>query len=159
MRLFGSVFILSLLITASALTLPVTGTLDIYVVDVEGGNATLVVSPTRESLLIDTGNLAAPVRDAGRIMDAIKDADLHQIDHLLTTHWHLDHFGGMPEINRKIPIHEFIDHGPSVQADPRTEIFLQKTYPALYSKAKHTVVKPGDTIPISGINVTVVSSA
>ena len=70
-------------------------TLDIYVVDVEGGNATLFVSPSGESVLIDTGNGgAAAKRDADRIMAAVKDAGLTQIDHLITTHWHGDHFGG-----------------------------------------------------------------
>ena len=93
-------------------------TLDIYVVDVEGGNATLFVSPSGESLLIDTGNGgAAAVRDADRIMAAVKDAGLTQIDHLITTHWHGDHFGGMAELAKRIPIEQFIDHGPNVQPE------------------------------------------
>src|SRR5947209_3889029 len=71
-----------------------SATLNIYVIDVEGGNATLFVSPSGESLLIDTGNAgAAAARDAGRIMSAAKEAGLHQMDHLITTHWHGDHFG------------------------------------------------------------------
>src|SRR5439155_5757748 len=87
-------------------------TLDVYVVDVEGGNATLLVSPSGESLLIDTGNAgAAAPRDAGRIMAAAKDAGIQQIDHLITTHWHGDHFGGMAELASRISIREFIDHG------------------------------------------------
>src|SRR5438067_7482189 len=66
--------------------------LEIYVIDVEGGNATLFVSPSGESLLIDTGNAgAAAPRDAGRIAAAVKDAGLQQIDHLIITHWHGDH--------------------------------------------------------------------
>ena len=80
--------------------------LTIYVVDVEGGNATLFVSPTGESLLIDTGNagaVAAP-RDAGRIMEAVKDAGLTQIDNLIITHWHGDHYGGLAELAKQIPI-------------------------------------------------------
>jgi len=90
--------------------------LDIYVIDVEGGNATLFVSPSGESLLIDTGNAgAAAPRDAGRIVAAIKDAGLQQIDHLIVTHWHGDHFGGLAELASKVPIREFIDHGPNVQ--------------------------------------------
>src|SRR2546426_1019756 len=85
-------------------------TLDIYVVDVEGGNATLFVSPQGESLLIDTGNAgAAAPRDADRVMAAANDAKLQQIDHLITTHWHGDHFGGMAELAKRIPIREFID--------------------------------------------------
>src|SRR5213596_3140396 len=84
--------------------------LDIYVVDVEGGNATLLVSPQGESLLIDTGNAgAAAVRDAERIMAAASEAKLKQIDHLIITHWHGDHFGGMAELAKRIPIREFID--------------------------------------------------
>src|SRR3984893_12666813 len=80
-------------------------TLDIYVVDVEGGNTTLFVSPSGESVLIDTGNAgAAAVRDAERIMAAVKDARLAQIDHLITTHWHGDHFGGMAELAARVPI-------------------------------------------------------
>src|SRR6185369_17051124 len=83
-------------------------TLDIYVVDVEGGNATLFVAPSGESLLIDTGNGGtAAARDAGRIMAAMKDAGVQQIDHLITTHWHGDHFGGMAELASKVTIKEF----------------------------------------------------
>ena len=134
--------------------------LGIYVIDVEGGNATLFVSPSGESLLIDTGNAgAAAVRDAGRIMAAIKDAGLQQIDHLITTHWHGDHFGGMAELASRITIREFIDHGPNVQPGAAADEFLQKTYPPLYAKAKHTVAKAGDKIPMAGLDVRVVTSA
>jgi len=134
--------------------------LDVYVIDVEGGNATLFVSPSRESLLIDTGNTgAAAVRDAGRILDAIKDAGLQRIDHLIITHWHGDHFGGLAEIASKIPIGEFIDHGPNVQPAEAADTFLQKTYAPLIAKAKHTVAKPGDKITMAGMDVRVVTSA
>jgi competence protein ComEC len=135
-------------------------TLDVYVIDVEGGNATLFVSPSHESLLIDTGNAgAAAVRDAGRIMDAIKDAGLQKIDHLIITHWHGDHFGGLAELASKIPIAEFIDHGPNVQPGEAADTFLQKTYAPLTAKAKHTVAKPGDKIAMAGVDVRVVTSA
>src|SRR5579863_9947217 len=135
-------------------------TLDVYVIDVEGGNATLFVSPSHESLLIDTGNAgAAAARDAGRIMDAIKDAGLQQIDHLIITHWHGDHFGGLAELAAKIPIREFIDHGPNVQPGELADTFLEKTYPQLIAKAKHTVAKPGDKIAMTGVDIRVVSSA
>src|SRR6266478_5920760 len=134
-------------------------TLDIYLVDVEGGNSTLFVSPSGESLLIDTGNGgAAASRDAERIMAAVKDAGVRQIDHLITTHWHGDHFGGMAEVANRIPIREFIDHGGNVQPAAPTDDFLQKTYPTLYAKAKHTVVKPGDKVPIAGLEWHIVAS-
>ena len=136
-------------------------TLDIYVVDVEGGNATLFVSPPGESLLIDTGNLGpdASVRDAERIVAAVKDAGLTRIDNLITTHWHGDHFGGMAEVAARIPIRNFIDHGPNVQPAPAVDEFLAKTYPALYGKGRHTVAKPGDKISVAGLDVRVVASA
>lgn len=135
-------------------------TLDVYVVDVEGGNATLFVAPSGESLLIDTGNAgAAAPRDASRIIEAMHDAGLTKIDHLITTHWHGDHFGGMAELASKVSIGEFIDHGPNVQPGEAADTFLQKTYPTLYAKSKHTVVKAGDKIAIPGLDVRVVTSA
>ena len=135
-------------------------TLDIYVVDVEGGNATLFVAASGESLLMDTGNGgAAAVRDADRIMAAVKDAGLTRIDHLITTHWHGDHFGAMAEIASRIPIRHYIDHGPSVQSQPASDVFLKDTYPGLYGKAKRTIAKPGDRIPIAGLDWRIVTSA
>jgi competence protein ComEC len=136
-------------------------TLDIYVIDVEGGNATLFVPPSGESLLIDTGNVApeAAVRDAERIMAAAFDARLTQIDTLIITHWHGDHLGGVAELAKRIPIKHFIDHGPNVQPAPVIDEFLTKTYPQLYAKAKHTVIKPGDRIAVAGLDVEVVTSA
>lgn len=135
-------------------------TLDIYIVDVEGGNSVLFVAPSGESVLIDTGNVApGAIRDAERIMAAAKDAGVTQIDHLIITHWHGDHFGGLTELASRIPIKQFIDHGPNTQPAPQTDEFLEKTYPALYSKAAHRVVKPGDTIPVNGLDWRIVTSA
>jgi competence protein ComEC len=134
--------------------------LRIWVVDVEGGNATLFVAPSGESVLIDTGNGgAAAARDVGRIMAAVTDAGLTQIDHLITTHWHGDHYGGMAEFAGRIPIRHFIDHGPNVQPAAAADAFLEKVYPSLYANAKHTVVKPGDRIPIAGLDWRIVTSA
>jgi len=139
---------------------PAAKTLDIYVVDVEGGNATLLVTPSRESLLIDSGNAGAgAARDAARIVAAAKDAGLTQIDHLITTHWHGDHFGGMSELAARIPIKHFIDHGANVQPGAAADEFLTSVYPALYAKGTHTVAKPGDKIALAGVNVLVVTSA
>jgi competence protein ComEC len=101
-----------ILLLALAIVLPATAqtktppTLDIYVIDVEGGNAVLFVSPSHDSLLMDTGNVgavAAP-RDAGRILNAMNDAGVQRVDHLITTHWHGDHFGGMAELASRVPI-------------------------------------------------------
>jgi competence protein ComEC len=136
-------------------------TLDIYVVDVEGGNATLFVAPSGESVLIDTGNFApeAAIRDADRIVAAAKDARVTQIDHLITTHWHSDHFGGMAEVAKRLPVREYIDHGPNMQPQPPFEEFFAKGYPALYGAARHTVVKPGDGIAVAGLDWRIVTAA
>jgi beta-lactamase superfamily II metal-dependent hydrolase len=135
-------------------------TLDIYVVDVEGGNATLFVAPSGQSLLIDTGNFAPDggVRDAGRIMLAARDAHLTQIDNLIITHWHGDHYGGLAELAKQIPIQHFIDHGPNVQPAEAVDEFLAKVYPQLYAGKRHTVAKPGDKIAVAGLDIEVVSS-
>src|ERR1041385_2623399 len=146
-----------LLSTASAAAQGRT-TLDIYVIDVEGGNATLFVTPAGESVLIDTGNLNGAVRDVGRIMDAVRDAGLTQIDHLILTHYHADHFGGMEELQKQIPIKEFIDHGPNVQPGIGAD-WERDTYPKLYAKGKHTVAKPGDRIALKGVDWRIVSAA
>ena len=135
-------------------------TLDIYVIDVEGGNATLFVSPSGQSLLIDTGNAGAgAARDASRIMAAAKDAGISQIDHLIITHWHGDHYGGVEELAARIPIRHFIDHGPNVQPNATVDEFLRTAYPKLRGNAKHTVVKAGDMIAMAGLEVRVVTSA
>src|ERR1700693_709319 len=135
-------------------------TLDIYVVDVEGGNSVLFVAPSGESVLIDAGNVApGAVRDAERIMAALKDAGVTQIDHLIITHWHGDHFGGLAGLAARIPIKQLIDHGPNVHPRAVPGEFLQKTYPALIATATHTVVKPGDKIPVAGLDWRIVTSA
>jgi competence protein ComEC len=135
--------------------------LEIYVIDVEGGNATLFVAPTGESLLIDTGNggaVAAP-RDAGRIVEAARDAGLKQIDHLVITHWHGDHFGGLAELAKQLPIKHYYDHGPNVQPGAADD-FLKDVYAGLIANTPHTVLKPGDKIPLAaGIDATVVLAA
>jgi len=130
--------------------------LDIYVVDTEGGKAALWVAPSGQSLLIDSGNPGN--RDLDRIMAAVNDAGLKQIDFLISTHYHVDHIGGLQELAKRIPIGHFIDHGPSVEEREQVQGF-QAAYAELYGKAKHTVVKPGDKIPIAGLDWRIVTSA
>jgi competence protein ComEC len=137
-----------------------SNTLDIYVVDVEGGNATLFVTPARETVLIDTGNGGtAAVRDADRIMAAVKDAGVTQIDALVTSHWHGDHMGAMAELANRIPIRHYLDHGGNVQPSAVVDAFLQSTYPALVAKSKRTIVKAGDRLPLKGVDWRFVTSA
>ncbi|MEN3339090.1 MAG: competence protein ComEC [Acidobacteriota bacterium] len=130
--------------------------LTIYVVDTEGGKATLFVTPEGESLLMDSGNPGG--RDTDRIMAAIADAGVSRIDYLLTTHYHVDHVGGLQELAKRIPIGTFIDHGPTVEEREQVAGF-QQAYAELYGKAKHLVVKPGDRVPVAGVDWRIVSSA
>ena len=137
-----------------------TKPLEIYVVDVEGGNSTLFVTPSGETVLIDTGNGgAAAVRDAGRIMEAIKDAGVTQIDHLIITHWHGDHFGGLAELAKQIPIKQYIDHGANVQPAQAVDDFLKDVYPGLIAKGTHMVAKPGDKLAVKDLDWRVVAAA
>lgn len=131
-------------------------TLDMYFIDTEGGLSALYVSPSGESLLIDTGSPGA--RDADRIMEAVHAAGVKQIDHLIITHYHVDHVGGLEELSKRIPIKHFIDHGESGEHSPFVDNSL-KTYAAISATGKHTVAKPGDKIPVAGLTVDVVTSA
>ena len=144
---------------AALLSAQARQTLDIYVVDVEGGNATLFVTPAGDSVLIDAGNgRENAARDAGRIFDAAKDAGLMQIDHYITTHWHGDHFGGLADLATRIPIKAYYDHGPTIQPQPASTEFLEHIYPTLVAQAKRTIVKPGDSIAVAGLEWRIVTS-
>src|SRR5207302_10929396 len=93
---------------------------NLYFVDTEGGAATLIVTPAGESVLIDCGNPGP--RDAGRIYHAAtKLAGLKAIDHLIITHWHVDHYGGIERLARLMPVRHFYDRGiPDKLAEDRT---------------------------------------
>jgi competence protein ComEC len=134
--------------------------LRMWFIDVEGGGATLFVSPTGETLLVDTGNGGQNAeRDAGRIQDAMRAAGVSGIDHLITTHWHGDHYGAMRELAGRVPIAHYIDHGPTVETVQAAVDFLSTRYPSLHREAEHTVVVPGDRIEVSGLDITVLTSA
>lgn len=130
-------------------------TLDIYVADTEGGKAALFVAPSGETVLIDSGNPGA--RDGDRIMEMIQHAGVTGIDHLISTHYHIDHVGGMPDLARRIPIRHYLDHGPTVEPQAQVANF-QQTYAALYGAATHTVVKPGDRVPVTGLDWQIVTA-
>jgi len=134
-------------------------TLDVYFIDVEGGQATLFVSPSGQSMLVDTGWPDFAGRDADRIVAAAKVAGVKRIDYLVVTHYHADHVGGVPQLAERIPIVHFVDHGPrDVETDPMAQ-FLFKSYENVASKGNHILAQPGEKIPISGIDVEIVSAA
>ena len=131
-------------------------TLDIYISDTEGGKGTLFVSPSGETVLIDPGTPGD--RDVGRIMDMIHDAGVTKIDYLISTHYHTDHVGGLQEIVKRIPVAHFMDHGANVES-PEAITGFQAAYSEIYSKARHTVLKAGDRVPVAGLDWRIVTSA
>lgn len=132
--------------------------LQMYSIDVEGGQSTLVVSPSGESLLIDTGWSDFNGRDADRIVAAAKAAGVSQLDYVLITHYHRDHVGGVPQLAERMKIGTFIDHGPNQEdSDVTREDYA--TYEKVAAAHKHLVVKPGDRLPIKGIDVLVLTAA
>jgi beta-lactamase superfamily II metal-dependent hydrolase len=148
----------SLLVVALAGLLAAAKTLDIYSIDVEGGQSTLIVTPSGDSMLVDAGWPGFNGRDADRIAAAAKQAGIKQIDYLLVTHYHADHVGGVPQLVEKIPVVHFLDHGPNQEANPGVEQ-LYAGYSKLAAEGKHMVVKPGDRIPLKGADVQIVEAA
>lgn len=145
------------LLWASAAVLLAAKNLEIYSIDVEGGQATLIVSPSGESMVIDTGWGGHNKRDAERIAAAAKAAGVKKIDYLVTTHYHADHVGGVAQLAEKLPIRNFVDHGPSVEDNKQAQVLFNE-YAAFRAKGNHIQVKPGDTIPIKGLDVKVLSA-
>src|SRR4026208_1843994 len=131
-----------------------SGALTITWIDVEGGAATLFVSPFGESLLFDTGNPGNGDRDARRIVAAAQKAGLTRIDHVVISHWHGDHVGGLEALAKLIPLGRFYDHGNGVEEADRPRLESYKTVRG----AKRTIVKGGDTIPFKGVQMRVLVS-
>jgi beta-lactamase superfamily II metal-dependent hydrolase len=142
----------------SAIAFAAPPKLDIYWIDAEGGAATLIVAPSGESLLVDSGNRTPDDRDAKRIFAAAQRAGLKKIDILLTTHFHGDHIGGMPALAKMIPIGMYMDHGESVEINRPQVAAAYKAYEDL-SAGKRKVVKAGDRIALEGVDVQVIASA
>jgi len=134
----------------------------IYAIDVEGGQSTLLVAPSGASLLIDTGWRAMGPhddagRDATRIQAAMRDAGVARIDHLLITHFHVDHVGGVPELVKRVPIGEFLDHGPNREDSDITRHDYAAYLKAIEGKPRR-IVHPGDTINIPGLSAIVLTA-
>ena len=144
-----------LLLAALAVTAQAAKTLDIYFIDVEGGQSTLIVPPSGQALLIDTGYAGNSGRDAIRIAAAAKAAGVKKIDTRLITHFHADHVGGVPNLLERLPVTTFLDHGPSVEDENK--------YPEPYEKAigasAHKVIASGDKIPLKGLDITILTAA
>ncbi|MEQ1758584.1 MAG: MBL fold metallo-hydrolase [Vicinamibacterales bacterium] len=153
------VVIAALCVAAAAAGLAAQGRplpLTIYFIDTEGGQSTLVVGPSGDTLLVDTGN--AGERDLGRIVETLRTAGVTRIDHLWTTHYHGDHVGALLEVSRQFPVGHFYDHGAPHPTDRIVSAEFLSAYETL-SRGKRTIVKPGDKVKMAGIDITAVASA
>lgn len=157
--------------SASAATGETRRALQIYFIDVEGGQSTLIITPEHHSILIDTGwagdgtgfSPGNPhvARDANRIVAAARDAGITQIDYLLITHFHVDHAGGVAELAQLMPIRTFIGHSaPSAEAD-RASPGTQQAYEAYVTARNagaHLQPAAGERLPLKDVEAVIVSS-
>lgn len=140
--------VLTVLLSLASPSVPQPMPLHIYWIDVEGGGATLIVTPAGESILVDAGwNLD---RDAARIYEvATKVAGVHEIDYFIATHWHADHYGGAIKLSQRIPIKKFYANGPypdNVADDPAFPTLMPQ-YKALVGEHSVTLTA-GGALPI-----------
>jgi competence protein ComEC len=136
--------------------------LQIYFIDVEGGQATLFITPQHQSLLIDTGwpaGSSASVSSAQRIADAVHKAGLKKIDYVLLTHYHTDHVGGVPALLSRIPVGTFIDHGPNREENDKLTQQGFETYQKILASGSygHVTAGPGDSLHLRGLGSEIIS--
>jgi competence protein ComEC len=130
--------------------------LEIFFIDTEGGQSTLIASPSGQAMLIDTGYTGFGGRDANRIAEAAKAAHVKRINVLFLTHYHGDHAGGVKNLLEVLPVESFYDHGAKAKDDDKAD---SKEYDKVRGDATHVVYKPGDKIPIKDLDITVVVAA
>ncbi|HEV2448365.1 MAG TPA: MBL fold metallo-hydrolase [Candidatus Sulfopaludibacter sp.] len=147
--------ILALLLAAPALA----ANLDLYAIDTEGGKSLLIVSPAGQTMLIDAGYPTPNDRDTDRIVSLAQSLGIKAFDYIMPTHYDMDHAGNIPKVDSRIPGRTFVDHGELIATarDPDRSRF----YPAYVENIKgrpRISVKPGDTIPLSGVKITVLTA-
>ena len=151
---FRCLWVVGLILVLTGSTTGQSQTFDIYWVDVEGGAATLLVSPTGESLLVDTGFPGMENRDANRIFAATQEAGLTRIDYLIITHFHRDHVGGLQALDRMIPIGHCLDHGTKTEENNQQWV---DEYLGV-CRNKRTALHAGQQLRLGDIEIDIVAS-
>ena len=134
-----------------------TDTLDIYWIDVEGGSATLIVTPQKQSILMDAGWGTPDGRDALRVEAAMRDANIDHIDYFIASHFHTDHTGGLPALAERVEIDHFIDHGDSVEQDLDNSRQAFAAYLGVAGEQRR-IITPGERLPLRGLEFTFVTA-
>ncbi|MCU0229526.1 MAG: MBL fold metallo-hydrolase, partial [Bryobacterales bacterium] len=148
-----------LLILAFVCLLPIAKAqeLQIYFLDVDGGQATLIVVDGKASMLVDAGWPGFEGRDTLKILAAAKDAGISRLDIMFTTHYHTDHVGGVPQLAAKLPITRFVDHGPVLEKSENASRLYQR-YLEVRAKGEHQRVSAGDSFRLGNATLHVVSA-
>ena len=153
-------FAVLLAVVLCALAAPAAQTarpLEVYFIDVEGGQATLIVTPSGDSMLIDTGYPGFENRDLNRVLATIKQAGLTKLDYLLVTHYHTDHVGNAAAIAAKVPVTTFIDHGETVETTDAAKA-LYADYVKARAAGRHVLARPAGKVPILDLDMTIVAA-
>jgi competence protein ComEC len=132
-------------------------TLDIYFIDVEGGQSTLLVTPAGQSLLIDTGYAGFANRDPDRITAAARQANVTRLDYLLITHFHSDHAGGAAEVAKRLSVDTFVDYGEPIEKREDTQVTFA-AYASVRARGASLHPRPGDKLSLTGVDVEVLSA-
>ncbi len=149
--------VLTLALAVSAAAQPARGSLDIYWIDVEGGAATLIVTPAGQSILMDAGWNREDSRDAGRIQVALRDAGVDSLDFFVASHFHGDHIGGLQALSERVEIGQFIDHGDSVELASERGSATWEAYLEVVGDRRRSI-QPGDKLPLRGLEFSFVTA-
>jgi competence protein ComEC len=146
--------------TACVLLLAATASardLEIYFIDVEGGQSTLIVTPAGKSVLVDAGyGGARGPRDSDRILAVLHEAGVDRINYMLVTHFHPDHLGGLPAVAERVPIDMFIDYGEPMGTD-RMALGVFRAYEPIRATRPHLHPNAGDFLPLEDVEVQILS--
>ena len=162
MKFFRFFFLPVLFFSAAALaasdTPPASDTLDIYVIDTCGGKAMIVVTPEGEKMLVDAGYPRPDNRDTKRIVETAKSLGIKEFDYVVATHYDTDHSGNIASVDANIPGKVFFDHGEPIASFGGRRNRDYESYINCIGNRKRVSVKPGDTIPVKGVKITVVTA-